>query len=389
MEVEAPIDGILAGIQAQAGDMVPVTAVIAYIIQPGERVPDAPSTQPASHTTAVAASATPVATPVAMRMAQEEGVDLNQISGSGPAGRIQREDVARYLATQPSASDKVRATPAARRIARENEIDLETVKGSGPNGRIQSEDVNQAKSATSPTPPQPAPTASADQRMPLSTMRRTIGRNLQRSMQEAPHVTFQIDVDMTAVLALSQRATQRRPADAGEVTITAVLTKAVAWALGQHPLLNSSLEDDEIVLHSAINIGIAVAIEDGLLVPVVKQADGKGISQISDEIRGLATRARQGKLKGNDLSDGTFTISNLGMFGVDRFMAIINPPQVGILAVGRTSQQFRPDGDGQPGLTPICTMTLSVDHRVVDGAVAARFLADLRTVLEQPDIMLT
>ena len=279
------------------------------------------------------------------------------------------------------------------RLARESGIDLAAVAGTGPRRRIQADDIQAALDTTTPAAPPatqavagPA-TAIEPQRQPFSTMRRTIARAMQRSMQEAPHITFQADIDMTAIQNLVARANERRAADSDKMTLTAALTRAVAWALGRNPALNSHLGDDELLVWPVVNVGIAVALDDGLIVPVVKDVAATGIGRLSDEIRDLGRRARAGKLRPEELADATFTISNLGMFGVDRFTAIINPPQVAILAVGRANRLFVPGPDDQPVVRPICTMTLSADHRAIDGATAARFMGDLREVVENPALM--
>ncbi len=396
MEVEAPAGGVVGGIRAAAGDTVPVTQVIAYILSPGESLPAA--TPPAPQTASPSPQATvpaqvdtgatgnvAAATPIAARLAVESGVDTGRVAGTGPSGRVTRKDVEQYLADQPAEDGKVRATPAARRLAQEEGLALADVPGSGPNRRVQAADVR-AVATTAPIVPPLADTG-GPRRVPFSTMRRTIARTLQRSMQEAPHITFGADIDMTAILALVGRANERPAAGDNKITLTAALARTVAWALGRNPTLNSHLGEDELLIWPAANIGIAVALDDGLLVPVVKNAGTKGIGRLSAEIADLGQRAKQGKLRPEELADGTFTISNLGMFGVDRFTAIINPPQVGILAVGRTRRLFVPGDDDQPVVRPICTMTLSVDHRAIDGTVAARFMADLRDVLENPDLL--
>lgn len=407
MEVEAPASGIVGGIRAATGDTVPVTQVIAYILAPGESAPATTAPAPAAAIAAPAQATTPApppaesvavaagATPVAARVAAASGIDPAKVPGTGPGGRVTRKDIEGYRDRQPAGDGKVRATPAARRLARESGLDLGDIVGSGPHGRVQAEDMVAAQAASkarAEVSPQVAvvasPVAAGDLvRVPFTTMRRTIARTLQRSMQEAPHITFQADIDMTAVLALVSRANELRPAGAEKITLTAALARAVAWTLDRHPTLNSHLGDDEVILWPVANIGIAVALDDGLIVPVVKDVGTKGIGRLSDEIRDLGQRARSGKLKPDELADGTFTISNLGMFGIDRFTAIINPPQVAILAVGRTNRVFVPDEHDQPVVRPVCTMTLSVDHRVIDGAVAARFMGDLRDVVQHPELM--
>jgi pyruvate dehydrogenase E2 component (dihydrolipoamide acetyltransferase) len=212
--------------------------------------------------------------------------------------------------------------------------------------------------------------------VPMSSMRRTIASRLQQSYQQVPHIFFDADVDLTAIEGLR--------AYAGKVSITAFLTRITAWALTKHPFINSRLDGGNILLMKNINIGIAIALDDGLIVPVIRNADQKPVLQIAQEISSLTERARASQLKLEDLADGTFTISNLGMFGVDRFTAIINPPQTAILAVSRAVKKFVPDENDQPVLRPMMTVTLAVDHRVIDGALAALFLRDLRDGLERP-----
>lgn len=232
-------------------------------------------------------------------------------------------------------------------------------------------------------------------------MRRTIATRLQKSFQEAPHVFFEAQIDVTAAEALRAKVNGRLAKDAARVSLTVVIAKACAWALARHPLVNSHLVgapgQEEIVMNTAVNIGIAVALEaapddptrsGGLIVPVVRGVSDKGLEALASDIADVSKRARGNKLRPDDVSDGTFTISNLGMFGVDRFTAIINPPQVAILAVSAARKQFVPDADGNPVARPIMAVTLSADHRVVDGAVAARFLSDLRAALEDPALML-
>ncbi len=371
MDVEAPDSGILRGLRYRADAVVPVTETIAYIAAPGE-----PWTPPAEATTAAAtpppAAPEPVkATPLARRMAAEQGVDLATVAGGGPGGRVTSGDVQAYLSAGP---EKVRATPAARRAAREGGLDLAQVAGSGPRGRVQAADVAAALA-------RPAPAAASETVVPLAGMRRTIAGRMAESARTAPHIELQIDVDMARAEALRQAFNA-----AGEVKVstTAQIVKACAWALGRHPYLNATLRDDGIHLLPQANVGVAVALAEGLIVPVVHDAGRKGVAEIAAEIAELSRRAREGRLGVADVTGGTFTVSNLGMLGIDRFKAIINPPESAILAVGRIVR--RPvvgDGDSLV-IHPIMTVNLSADHRVVDGAVAARFLADLRQALEEP-----
>jgi pyruvate dehydrogenase E2 component (dihydrolipoamide acetyltransferase) len=211
---------------------------------------------------------------------------------------------------------------------------------------------------------------------------------MQASYQEAPHITFTNDVDMSAAIALREYANRQLPDAKPRVSMTALIVKICAWALGEHPLLNSHLVDDQIITYPRVNMGVAVALEEGLIVPVLPDAGAKGLLQIAEELDALVERVRTNSLHAADLAGGTFTISNLGMFGIDRFTAILNPPEVGILAVGRTVDRFVPDEQRQPVLRPVMTITLSVDHRVIDGATAAQFMTTLREALEAPSRLL-
>jgi len=380
MEVEAPASGILDGLRYAEGDTVPVTEVIAYIRSASETL-----AAPEPPTVASASRPAPAATPVAEKMARDQGIDLSAVTGTGPGGRVTKRDVAAAVAAE---AGKPRAAPAARRLARELGVPLAEVTGSGPRGRIQSADVRaahaQAVQAAAPT----AVGSPILRTIPLTAMRRTIATRLQQSFQQSPHIFFDAHIDATALEALRARANEHLPTDAPRVSVTAIIAKACAWALGRNPMLNARLEGDDIVLLSEINLGIAVALDDGLIVPVVREAPRKGLAQLAAEIADLAERARANRLRPDDVAEGTFTISNLGMFGVDRFTAILNPPQVGILAVSATRKQVVPDENDRPVVRPMLTVTLSADHRVVDGAVAARFLKDLRDGLEQPALLI-
>ncbi|MBE0690781.1 MAG: 2-oxo acid dehydrogenase subunit E2, partial [Anaerolineae bacterium] len=392
MEVEAPVGGILAGCRYKVGDVVPVTEIIAYILQPGESLPPealtaAPATAPVTESAPaddLAAAQTVTvgddfkASPVALRMAQEAGVDLAQISGSGPRGKVTVRDVEAYVQQngqrimQPDG--KINAVPSARRLAAEMDVDLGEIAGTGPGGRIQSTDVRafveqlKREIAAAETLPhamltgRQTPSVSGDgiaQRVPFNKMRKIIARNLQKSMQDAPHIYFQREVDMTAANALVAYANQHAP-DGVKVTLTAVFVRVVAWALRRHPMLNSYLNGEEVLIMSAVNLGVAVALDDGLIVPVVKDADRKGLYETAEELGRLGQAAKANKLSLDQIEGATFTISNLGMFAVDRFTAIINPPQVGILAIGRARKQFVPDEHEQPVLRPLAALTLSV-----------------------------
>lgn len=393
MEIEAPATGVLADLRAAEGDTVLVTQVIAVILGPGEKAPDSSPAPvaPAAAPEAAARGTSVHATPIAQAVARDLGVDLSTIEGSGPRAKITREDVVAAAA----AAGKPRATPAARKAARELGVDLTGVAGSGPRGRVQAGDVSVAAAAVAavalPAPVvEAAPAPIAIKTLPFSGMRKTIALRLQKSAQEAPHITFDADIDVSALEALRARANARLPEGAARISLTAVLAKACAWALVRHPRINSQLDlaNNVIRLMPEANIGIAVALEDGLIVPVIHGAGGKGLAALGAEVADLSARAKTNKLRPAELSGGTFTISNLGMLGIDRFNAIINPPESAILAVGRAVKTFVPDAHDQPVLRPLMTIRLSADHRIIDGAVAALFMRDLREALERPDTML-
>jgi pyruvate dehydrogenase E2 component (dihydrolipoamide acetyltransferase) len=394
VEVESPGSGILAGRRGGPGEVIPVTKVIAYLLQAGETLASRPSASAPEPPPALGTESLP-ATPLARRVARANGIDVRQVSGSGPAGKVTRADVSALLTPPelPAAPGngellsgegdqplKPRATPAARRLARAQELDLGGIPGSGPRGRVQARDVENFSL--------PGPLEPEEEILPLEGMRRTIAERLQASYQTAPHIHFSARVDTTQLEAV--RAQLNRLAEArGEahVSVTAVLVKTVAWALGQHPWLNSSLREDGIHLLKRVHLGVAVALPEGLIVPVIRDSGQKGIGGIAAELKEKTERARLGKLTLADVSGGTFTLSNLGPFGIEEFTAILNPGQTGILAVGAAQAEPVVVGD-QIVIRRVMHLNLAVDHRVVDGAQAAQFMATLKSGLENPALML-
>jgi len=390
IDVEAPGTGILNGISAHPGDVIPIGTVIAYILEEGEEVPVVKVATPAPETDVKQATAAPAgdvpATPVAKKMAEVHGVDLSKVAPSGAAGKVTKDDVQSAI-TPPAAvgGGQVIATPAARRTARISGVNLSLVQGSGPGGRIQASDVKSYQPGIS------LPAASSVQSgesIPLIGMRRTIAERLTASYQSIPHIQFTARVDMTNFIK-ARKDYNDLAFERGDdkVSVTAMLVKLVAMVIADHPMINSSLVEDSIILHQDINIGVAVALEQGLIVPVVKNANQKGISKIALETTDLVERARDKTLVGADVRGGTFTITNLGPFGVEQFNAIINPPEAGILAIGATTQEVIALDEGTIAVRPIMRFTLSADHRIIDGAVAARFIADLKTTFENPILM--
>jgi pyruvate dehydrogenase E2 component (dihydrolipoamide acetyltransferase) len=392
IDVESPGTGILNGISANPGDTVPIGTVIAFILAEGEEVPEI-SAQPEKP---VSDEAPPIstlepgdvqATPVARNMAQAHGMDLGAVIPSGAGGKVTKEDIeaALHPAAIPDREGDLIATPAARRTARLKGIDLGLVRGTGPGGRIQAFDVENYQPGPSIQGPK---TVQSGESIPMVGMRLKIAERLTASYQTIPHIQFTSRVDMTSFLkARNDYNDLAQEKEHEKVSVTAVLVKLVAMMLAEHPMLNSSLVGNAIQIHDDINIGIAVALENGLIVPVIKNANQKGISAIAIESNDLVNRARNDALTGTDVRGGTFTITNLGPFGVEQFNAIINPPEAAILAIGATTKEVTALENDAIAVRPIMRFTLSADHRIVDGAVAANFIADLKSTFENPILM--
>jgi pyruvate dehydrogenase E2 component (dihydrolipoamide acetyltransferase) len=306
------------------------------------------------------------------------------------ASKDEAADEASADAELPSSDERVKASPYVRKLAREQDLDLSGVQGSGPHGRIVAKDLANAPTVSAKTskgPKAPSPTLElrAPEKRPLSMMRKTIARRLTESKQTVPHFYLTIDVDAGPLASLREQIVN----DLGEegkdrkVSVNDLLVKACALALRRVPECNAQFTPEAILVHDRVDISVAVAVPDGLLTPVVRDADTKTVAQIATDIRALATKAKNKKLTPEEMSNGTFSISNLGMFGIDNFSAVINPPEGAILAVGRVRDEPMVK-DGQVVAGKRLAMTLSCDHRVVDGAVGARFLAALRSILERP-----
>lgn len=396
IEVPSPASGKLTKIRFNPGDVVPVTTVIAYILTEGETEDDLPKEAAISRTESATLDQDELAvseaklekavsaTPLASRMAQSLGVDLKEIPST--KDRVTKEDVEVYVRSKGPADGRVKtpATPAARRLAHELGVDLALVSGSGPNGRVQEDDVMAFR-------PSPVSQESlATEMIPMVGIRKTIAERMQTSFQEAPHISLSVEVDVSQLEKVRHRmneiAAQR---EEQRVSLTALLVKISAWALIRNPYLNATLAEENIHLLSERNIGVATAIEDGLIVPVIRNADDKSVREINSDIKDLSQRAREGTLTLNEVKGGTFTISNLGMFGINQFRAIINPPESAILAVGNVVRKPVVINDqDEVAVRPIMVMTLSADHRVIDGVTAARFLSDLVQAMETPDLLL-
>ncbi|HUW95648.1 MAG TPA: 2-oxo acid dehydrogenase subunit E2, partial [Anaerolineae bacterium] len=394
MEVESRASGILGRILVYEDETVPIAQAVAYIVSPGEEVPDsvarvAPAEGAVSGVRrpepAVRKAGPIVATPAAKRLARDQGIDLAQVTGTGKKGMVVKGDV---LAAMERAADvtqlpgergpRPKASPAARRVAREHGIALETVVGSGPGGRIVEQDVLDSVSEGV------KPAVEGGKVVPLSPIQRLMAERMTQSFSQAPHFYLGVEVNAAALVELRQRLVPicEKKADV-RVTFTDLLIKLVAVTLRAHPYANASWENGRIRLFEEINLGLAAAVDEGLVVPVIGHADRLSLTEIAKARSSLAAKASQGRLSLDEVTGGTFTLTNLGMLGVDVFQAIINPPQSAILATGRIADRPVVE-NGKVVARPTIHLTLSVDHRVLDGASGARFLQDLRRVIEDP-----
>ncbi len=371
VEIEANASGTLSGIMALAGEDVPVGQTIAWILGQGESIPE--EAMPAEPTTAQeqkTRDTVPMASPLAQKIATQHNVDLTMVKTSG--GRIQKADVLAYVEAQKveyTSPSLTPASPKARRLATELSLDLESLTGSGPDGAILAADVLAAETI------QPAVSS-----LQVSTTWRRMAERVTQSWQSAPHFYLMRDVNASQLLIWRAQAKERSGMN---ITITDLLVRLTAAALGEHPRVNAAWVQEGIILNPDINIGLAVAVDEGLFVPVIHQADKMNLSQIAERRKELIELAQSGKLGLGDLQGGTFTISNLGMYGVDIFNAVLNPPQAGILAVGSITERVVPVG-GQPAVQPMLMLSLTYDHRVVDGARGAQYLQTLAAYVENP-----
>lgn len=428
VEFEAYTGGILHRRVAQEGVPVAVGDAIAVIAEPGEALDDAPAAEaleatvdagqvaaaPAAATSVSAPTSAPSrndgevrASPIARRLAREKGIDLAAVVGTGPGGRIVEKDVLDY---EPSRGDRgtaapardgwVKASPLARRLAREQNIDLSSVEGTGPGGRVTEQDIiaysspvpTQVRDSETPTPyavsapsevvSSPEAAEAGTQRVELSRMRQAIAKVTVDSKQQAPHFYVTADIDMDRAMSLRGEINAALDAER-RVSVNDLVVRACAMALQRHPKFNAFFRGDHLQFNDAINIGIAISLEAGLIVPGISDCGSKSLAQIAEASKDLINRANSGSLRNDEYSGATFSVSNLGMFDVDSFAAIIFPPHAAVLAVGSVREQpvVR---DGVLAVGQVMKATLSTDHRVADGAEAARFLVEVKGLLEQP-----
>ena len=379
-QLESNLAGVLLEIIVDEGVTAPVQAVIAIIGQPGEKVATATKAAPVvtellqttapevaeprgAYSAAVSIDGRIKASPYAKKLAAAQSIDLSVVTGTGPGGRIVERDIREYAMQAPQ-----KASPLAVKVAAEHQVNLAEIQKET---RIMKADVLAAV--------KPATAAK-----PLTGIRRVIAERMALSWNTAPHVHLTVEVDMTAALELKEnlaRATEQK------ASVTELVVKCAAYALREMPVINASLMDNRIVMHEAVNIGIAVALDDGLIVPVVRNADQKNLSQLREAIGSLGGKARSGKLSPDEISGGTFTVTNLGMFGTDHFTPVINPPESAILGVCRIVEKPVILA-GSIVTRPMSNFILGFDHRLIDGAVGAKFMARLRELLENPNLLI-
>ena len=356
VEIEAFESGLFRKTLASEGDTVDVGTVIAIIAAQDDDI--------AAYEKGAVAAAAPAA----------EKADAKEAT-------VEKAEVAAKPTKPPAGKDgRVRASPVARKLAEERGIDLATLAGTGPDGRIVRRDVD-ARIEKGPAPEKP-PVPAAVEVVGVSKMRQAIARRMSQSKREAPHYYITLDIDMTDAERL-RRQLRESVGDELRVSVNDLIVKASAMALERHPDFNTWLVDGEVRRHEAINVCIAIALEDGLIAPAILDCGNKRVAEIGSDSRSLAERAKSGKLRPAEISDGTFTVSNVGMFGVTSLIAIIQPPQTAILGVGavRETPVVR---DGRVEVASMMTVALSADHRVTDGAQGAQFLSEIRTLLQNP-----
>lgn len=385
-EIEANRSGIIRKLLVKEGDVVPCLEPIAIIGDKDEDISDllpqttveekkVESPQKISNKQEVKEKKNlgnrVKISPIAKKLAQEKGIDIADITGTGPQGRITKADVEKYLENK----SKVKTSPMAEKVARELNVNLSDINK---DGRIMKQDVldynKKAKFLEVADP--------MDERVPMSQMRKVIAQRMSQSWETSPAVTFDIKVDITNLRRLKDKLK-----NVHKVTYTDLLVKVLSKVLLEFPLLNCSIDGEELIFRNYVNIGVAVALENGLVVPVIKYANVKDLKEISSEIKELAFKAKNNELSSDHLTEGTFTITNLGMYGIDSFSPIINQPEVAILGVN-TIEERPVLENGNLINKPFMKLSLTADHRAVDGAVAAQFLHRVKEYIEKPEMLI-
>lgn len=410
-EVESPADGVVLKIAVAAEEERPIGSPLVLLGAADEQLSEAdvqqllgdqsaaapaapaapsipaPAPPPAAPPRAAASGDRLKISPIARKLCDELGIDPAAVSGTGPGGRITREDVEKAAqAPTPAAAERVKISPVARKLCEEMGIDPASVTGTGPGGRITRDDVLKAAEAAKAAPAPAAVPGIAGETIPLRGMRGRVAERMFQSWNTIPRVTEVMLVDMNATVSFRQAMLAQWEQQYGvRISLNDLVTKAVAAALRRHPRLNATLVEQEVHLHENVNVGVAVNLDEGLIVPVIADADRKDLGQIARESRELAEKARAVpmRLSPDEVSNGTFTITNLGTTGIDLFTPIINPPQVAILGVGMVQRRPVVVGDAL-AIRPSVYLCLVFDHRAVDGVPAANFLQELQRLLEKP-----
>lgn len=393
-KVEAAASGILFQIVIPAGTTVPVGSIVAVIAEPGEQPERIEGLQMGEVVEAAPSASGPaagppkrpaekrfvLATPAARRLAKELEMDLSLVPGTGPGGRITESDVSKYHEEGPPPA---KITPLANEMARQVGLDVSSISGTGEGGKITKEDVERAMEVRGMAEAQPG------QSIPFTGMRKAIAENMHASLQNTAQLTLFSEVDLTEMAGfLGSIREEHKNDETVKVSYNDIIILITSRVLKRFPAMNSTLVGEEILIHDVVNMGIAVALPEGLIVPVLHEAHKKELLQIAKEGRELAKKAREGTLTVDEVAGGTFTLTNLGMFEVDGFTPILRPPETGILGVGRVKEKpavYK----GEISIRPMMFVSLTFDHRVVDGAPAAEFLQDLARCLEHPTLVMT
>ncbi len=371
-DVEAEEEGFIKCVLFNAGDVVPCAETIAII---GGENEDVSFVKRAETSSENQPNKDIKISPRARKLIREKNIDYEQIKGSGPYSRIIERDVISFLENKP----KIKMTGLAKKIAAEKEIELDNIQGSGISGRIYAKDLSVDEKTDNRQP-------SNTNVIPYKGMRRIIGERLAKSKFTAPHLYFSAEIEMSKAIHIKKQFKEKLDE---KISYNDMVVFAVSRALLKHPYINSNFIDEEIILHDYVNMGVAVALESGLIVPVIRDAHRKSLLEISKEAKTLAEKARTNKLFPDEYSGGTFTISNLGMKEVVSFTAIINQPEVAIMAVSKIKNTIVADNETEEYISrPIMNVTISVDHRVIDGMVAVRFLETVKEYLEEPYCLL-
>lgn len=397
-KIESTGTGTLFQIVVAAGETVPIGTILAVIaeenekperiegLQAGEAADaagtDAGSPQSVKGGAGSGETKRVISTPSARRVAKELGVDITLVPGTGPDGKIKEGDVIRFHEEGPPAP---RISPLAAEMAKKAGVDLSRVTGTGENGKITRRDIEQFLAGT---PEEIPDEPSGVKVIPFEGMRRAIADNMHASLQTAAQLTTFTEVDVTEMVRFKELMTaEYKHDDSVKISYNDIILMATARALVRHPIMNSTLVGEEILLHQSVHLGIAVALPQGLIVPKLRNAERKSLLQIASEVRQLAGKAREGGLTVEDVTGGTFTISNVSMLGMDGFTPVLNPPETGILGVGRVIEKPAVF-NGEIAIRHMMTLSLTFDHRIVDGAPAMTFLKDLARLLEQPMLMM-